>query len=76
MKRPPVTVKSIEPVVFTIEMAAHYLSISKRTIEEYITHGSIKTLRLPAVQSNGEFMRRVLIPKSELDALIARGAVI
>lgn len=66
---------SFTPEVFSVEAAAHYLGVSKSTVEDYIRTGQLHTFRLPAVQKEGEYLKRTLIRKGELDRFIERDGV-
>lgn len=65
------------PEVLTIDGAAFYLGVSKSTVEDYISNGQIHTFRLPASQKDkeGEYLKRTLIRKGELDRFIERDGV-
>lgn len=64
------------PKVFTIDAAAHYLGVSKRTVEEWIANNVLKTHRLPGTQGDEEFLKKTHILKRELDRLIERGVAL
>jgi len=59
--------------VFSIDEAANYLGVSKRTVEEYIIKGMLHTYRLPSPRIEGEYLRRTMIHISDLQKLIKRG---
>jgi hypothetical protein len=63
----------ITPRLFSIDGAVVYSGISRRTIERYIETGQLKTKRVERPGEPTEFLKRTLIPRSELDALIDRG---
>jgi len=64
------------PEIFTIDAAAHYLGISKRTVQKYIEQGRLHTYRLPAPADHDGFLQRTLIRKDALDKLISIGSEI
>lgn len=61
------------PGVFTMDAAAHYLGVSKRTVEKYVRAGLLHTYRLPDTDNPGESIRKTLILKRDLDRFIASG---
>lgn len=74
MEREEVKIFQFTPELFTLEAAAHYLGVSKRTVEEYVATGMLPTHKLPGV--NGErdgYLKRTLIRKIDLDSLIEQG---
>lgn len=65
------------PEVFTLDAAAHYLGVSKRTVEEYVINGKLKTFRLPATAADSkEFLGRTHILRRELERLIGEGLLV
>ena len=66
-----------EPLLFSIESAANYLGVSKRTVEQYIHDGQIRTYRLPAVGAQAEnlglYLKKTLIHRSELERFVNLG---
>lgn len=66
----PMKTFSFTPEVLTLDAAAHYLSVSKRQIEEYVAKGTIPAIRLPAAAEG--HLRRARIRKVDLDLFIER----
>ena len=64
------------PELFTIDAAAHYLGVSKSSVEKYITKQMLHTYRLPALNGGREYMERILIRRAELDKFIESGVAI
>jgi excisionase family DNA binding protein len=58
------------PEVFTIEEAAFYLGVSKRTLEEYIHQGMIEIFKLPRPGKTNERLGRTHIRRAALDRFI------
>jgi len=66
------------PRLLSIEQAARYLSISYWTLREFINDGSIKAVPLPRPETLrqrerralGDTVRRLLIDRHDLDALV------
>jgi hypothetical protein len=66
------------PRLLSVEQAAQYLGISYWTVREFINDGSIKVVPLPRPETLrqrerralGDTVRRVLIDRHDLDALV------
>jgi hypothetical protein len=66
------------PRLLSVEQAAQYLSISYWTVREFINDGSIKAVPLPRPETLrqrerralGDTVRRLLIDRLDLDALV------
>jgi hypothetical protein len=55
---------------FDRRVAADYLSLSQRALDELVHVGVIRPLAAPSVRDSRRPTRRVLIAKADLDALI------
>lgn len=66
----------LSPRSMSIDGAAAYLGVSRRTIERYIEAGKLKTRRLPAPDGPNQFLERTLISRAELDRLFEAGVEI
>lgn len=63
-----------EPCVFNLERAAKYLGLSKWTLRQLVYAGMLPVVTLPSPRSGtGQKLRRILIAKVDLDALIQSG---
>lgn len=68
------------PPLLNVEQAAAYLNVSFWTLREFINAGSIPTVRLPRPQTQRmrrrqpvtDTVRRLLIDRADLDALVER----
>lgn len=60
---------AVEPRLLSLDDAAHYLGISKDSVEAYVASGKIVTMRLRA-PAGPEMMRRTLVDRRELDRFI------
>jgi len=62
----------MDPLVLNVKEAAAYLSISPWTLRRYADEGLIPVLRLPSPKHPGEYSRRVLFHRDDLDGWAAR----
>jgi len=68
------------PRLLNVEQAAAYLNVSWWTLREFVNDGSIPTVRLPRPQTRrmrqrqpiSDTVRRLLIDRADLDALVER----
>lgn len=68
------------PRLLSVEQAAAYLNVSFWTLREFINAGSIPTVRLPRPRTArmlkrgpvSDTVRRLLIDRADLDALVER----
>jgi len=67
--RPPVQT-TVVPRLLSVEAAAQYLSVSSWSIRDYIASGRLPAVHLPAPRGQGRTIRRVLIDRADLDALV------
>ena len=59
--------------LLSLPEAAAYLNLSWWTTRELVVGGKLPAVRLPAPRAtDGRILRRILIDRSDLDALIAR----
>jgi hypothetical protein len=61
---------SITPRLLSLQRAATYLGIEARGVQRLIAAGKISIVRLPSVHAENGDMRRILIDRFELDALV------
>lgn len=60
------------PRLLSVEAAAQYLSVSSWSIRDYVASGRLPAVQLPAPRGQGRTIRRVLIDRADLDALVDR----
>jgi len=78
--RPSPPLAGIEPKIdappsrlLSIAEAARYLSLSWSSVYEFVVNGILPAVRLPAPRArDGRMLRRILIDRSDLDALISK----
>lgn len=61
------TTAGLIPRLMDSPTAAHYLSISERSLRELVTAGSIRRVEIPLGSAD---LRRVLFDRQQLDALV------
>lgn len=77
LRKPPA---GLEPEIdappsrlLSIADAARYLSLSWSSVYEFVVNGILPAVRLPAPRArDGRMLRRILIDRSDLDALISK----
>jgi hypothetical protein len=52
--------------------AAHYLGLSPAAVRQLVADGVLPTVRPPSLRHAGEQMRRTLLDRADLDALVER----
>lgn len=68
------------PRLLSVDQAAAYLGVSFWTVREFVNDGSIPTVRLPRPRTDrmrkrqpvNDTVRRLLIDRADLDALVER----
>ena len=61
------------PRVLDLRTGARYLGISYWSLRELVLNGHVPAVRLPCPRTtNGRIMRRLLVDRRDLDALIER----
>ena len=63
---------AVAPRLLDIEQAATYIGVSGWTLRGLIADGAVPTVQPPSARRTGEPMRRVLLDREDLDALIER----
>jgi excisionase family DNA binding protein len=62
--------------LLSVDAAAAYLSVSKRTVRAWISNGDLVPVRLPSVRHRGERNRRVLLDRTDLDRFVDQRKVV
>ncbi len=72
-KTPTVITPDDPPRVLDLRAGAKYLGISYWSLRDLVINGHVPAVRLPCPRTtNGRIMRRVLVDRRDLDALIDR----
>jgi excisionase family DNA binding protein len=56
--------------LLNVDDAAQYLSVSTRTVRNFVEDGHLRPCRLPSTRHAGERSRRLLFDRADLDQLI------
>lgn len=64
--------ESAVPRLMDTDAAAQYLGVSKWTIRAFIANGDLPVVKLPSVKYQSRPNRRVLIDRTDIDALILK----